>query len=1368
MRDTVGASGYTPANNASAIDQRVVTSPAFSSSAANLAAAPLLDLSSQLAFGAEKGVLSLALHPQFANAGNAHAGKLYVSYTTAPLGSGEHDLVIAEYRISATNTNLVDVTSRRELLRVSQPFATNVGGTLAFGPDDGWLYIGLGDGGGVNDPQGHAQNLNSLLGKVLRVDVNGTNGPGGAYGIPASNPFVGQSGKRGEILAFGFRHPDAFSFAENSTGEDRLFVSDRGSSQREELNLVTAGGNYAWPYLEGTHLIQSGAPLNVVAPIAEYAHTAYGMSARGGLLYQGSKQGNLLEQYLWADHSGRLFALAEGTTGWNFQSTHPLFNGDPRGRLFYALTADAAGDVYLATADTIYKLRAQLPDWLQVNPRTGELNALAADADLGVYSFRITARDQAGQSVSDDFNWTITATSQPPRITSNGGGATANVSVNENSTTVTTVVASDPDTSDSVALSLESTQGADRALFSLNPLTGVLNFLVPPNHESPADADQNNQYQVVVAATDSAGHRTTQALTVTVVNVNEPPLLAKNLAATGAEGGTFPITSATLQVTDPDNTAAEIAFAVTTSPANGKLELSTNPGVAVTSFTQNDVNLGRLLYRHSGSETTSDRFDFTVMDGAGGSLAAQQFQLAITPVNDLPVMVANQPITVLEGTAQSLSATDLLISDVDNTAAQLMFTVTAAPSRGQLEFTTNPGAAISSFKQSDVDNQRVRYRHDGSETSSDAFTFSVTDGAGGTLANLKFNLAITPVNDQAPVMTSVSTVTKLENGTSVLSLSATDADLPTQPLSYAITGGADALLFSIHATTGTLAFLNAPNFEQPADADRNNSYQLVVAANDGAGLSTSQNLTVNVANLNEPPIITSYGGGETASLSVLENSPGAMGISAKDPENASQVLSYRLIGGADQSRFNLGGFTGTLTFKTPPDFENPTDLDRNNVYEIRLRVSDGQGGVDEQTLLITVNNVIVNTTTVQINGSGNLEIKDSAAKNDDLLISRSGNDLVIQDRSQRAESEIAVSGIPSAVLNLNKKTVQIPVAMIEATNKPLLISTGWGDDLVQLDTANSFSSDPLPSTGFQLNLGAGKDRLDFVNNPTANNWVLGGMQAGYVQLGSLGTLEFTGLEIAQGGSGKDVFKLANASSANGFLLIDGDLGSTQDAIEIARDANMTLTNSLLDVKAQSASFVDQTYSLANILQATLTGGNSNNLLDASFFTGSVVLNGGEGNDVLFGGSGNDQLNGGNGHDWLSGNGGDDKLQGNNGRDILVGGLGSDRLNEASVPASGAGDDILIGGRTSYDTNKIAIDTLLIAWQSTASYLLRVTQIRNTGVGSSLYKLNALSVFDDNTLDTLFGGSETDWYFAKVLGTQGDAHDASTNEQLTGL
>jgi glucose/arabinose dehydrogenase len=241
---------------------------------------PVLDLSLRVSKGSEQGLLGLAWSPD---------GRfLYVNYTDTA-----GDTRVVEYEGGAG--------TGRELLFVDQPFANHNGGNLVFGPD-GKLWIGLGDGGGGGDPQGNAQNLGTLPGKLLRIDPRPAEGR--PYGIPPDNPFVGRDGARPEVWAYGLRNPWRYSF-DRTTGD--LWLADVGQNAWEEVNVVRAGSrggeNYGWPLREGTHPFRGGQrPPGAVEPVHDYSLDGGACSVVGGYVYRGRKLASLLGgKYLFAD-----------------------------------------------------------------------------------------------------------------------------------------------------------------------------------------------------------------------------------------------------------------------------------------------------------------------------------------------------------------------------------------------------------------------------------------------------------------------------------------------------------------------------------------------------------------------------------------------------------------------------------------------------------------------------------------------------------------------------------------------------------------------------------------------------------------------------------------------------------------------------------------------------------------------------------------------------------------------------------------------------------------------------------------------------------------------------------------------------------
>jgi hypothetical protein len=258
-----------------------------------------LDIRSRVRSGGEQGLLGLAFHPSYSS-----NRRFFVYYTRAADGA----IVIAEYAASAANRD-VAVATERVLLTIAHPSFTNHnGGMIVFGPD-GYLYIGVGDGGSANDPPNNAQNRNALLGKLLRIDVNSQSGSL-PYAIPVSNPFFGPIEGRDEIFAYGFRNPWRFAFDRLT---NQLWIADVGQGDREEVNTsIQNGGNYGWRVYEGSACTNTDrglcSPSNYLFPLFDYAHTNGRCSITGGYVYRGSLNSLPAGQYVYGDFcSGEIF-----------------------------------------------------------------------------------------------------------------------------------------------------------------------------------------------------------------------------------------------------------------------------------------------------------------------------------------------------------------------------------------------------------------------------------------------------------------------------------------------------------------------------------------------------------------------------------------------------------------------------------------------------------------------------------------------------------------------------------------------------------------------------------------------------------------------------------------------------------------------------------------------------------------------------------------------------------------------------------------------------------------------------------------------------------------------------------------------------
>ena len=249
--------------------------------------------------GNEEGLLGLAFHPQYKT-----NGYFYVNYTA----NNPDRTVISRFKVSAANPDVADPASEVVLLTYDQPYSNHNGGQVSFGPD-GYLYIAVGDGGSGGDPQGHGQNLKTLLATILRIDVNKQEG-GKKYAIPTDNPFAGnKSGYKEEIYAYGLRNPWRLSF---DPVTKQLWTGDVGQNYYEEIDIIEKGGNYGWNIMEGKHCFEPKRNCNqqgLKFPVWEYPRNE-GVSITGGFVYRGPSLPALTGEYIYADYgSGKIWSL---------------------------------------------------------------------------------------------------------------------------------------------------------------------------------------------------------------------------------------------------------------------------------------------------------------------------------------------------------------------------------------------------------------------------------------------------------------------------------------------------------------------------------------------------------------------------------------------------------------------------------------------------------------------------------------------------------------------------------------------------------------------------------------------------------------------------------------------------------------------------------------------------------------------------------------------------------------------------------------------------------------------------------------------------------------------------------------------------
>jgi hypothetical protein len=490
------------------------------------------------------------------------------------------------------------------------------------------------------------------------------------------------------------------------------------------------------------------------------------------------------------------------------------------------------------------------------------------------------------------------------------------------------MTATDPESAPT-ALTWSIAGGADAARFTIDASSGALSFVTAPNFEAPADANADNVYQVTVRVSDPGGLTAQNILTITVADVNEAPTVTSSATFSVAENGTA---VATMTATDPESPASALTWSIVGGADAALFAIDAATGalsfVAAPDFeTPLDVN-GNNLYH------------VNVQAADPGGLSGQKaVAVTVTNVNEAPAVTSATAFTTAENTTAvaTLSATDpespssALAWSIVGGADAARFAINA--STGALSFVTAPNFEAPADANADnVYQVIVQVADPGSATAQQAIAVTVANA------------------NEAPTVTSPASYSVAENGTAVATMTATDPDLPAQPLSWSIVAGGDSARFGIDSATGALSFVTTPNFEAPADANADNVYTVTVRVSDGLGGSADRTLSITVTDVNEAPTVTS-----PAAMWMAENTTSAGVLSATDPDLPAQGLSWSIVGGADAARFAIAGGPA-LAFVAAPDFEAPADANADNVYEVTVRVTDALGAFVDQSIAVTVTN----------------------------------------------------------------------------------------------------------------------------------------------------------------------------------------------------------------------------------------------------------------------------------------------------------------------------------------------------------------------------------------------------------------------------
>lgn len=374
-----------------------------------------LDISDRITAGNEMGLLGLAFHPDY-----SQNGYFFVYYTSEI--DGPHRSLISRFRVSNEDVDSADPESELILLEFTQPYTNHNAGQLAFGPEDGYLYIASGDGGGFGDPDNNAQDRTNLLGAILRIDVDNPD-DGLNYGIPVDNPFAGNtSGYREEIYAWGLRNPWRMSF-DPETG--LLWAADVGQSAFEEVNVIESGGNYGWRLMEGSQCYNPQTNCDtgdLIYPVWEYTHAGGRRSVTGGYVYRGTSFPDLYGKYIYGDYvSGQIWALEYDGEGGPVNTDLisadfriSSFGTDQQGELYviaydensiYRIVSDLAEVTLISPVNSVEVYPADFARWTDLPGADSYEIIIATDEDLANIVYSQSDLTENSFSLEIDINW---------------------------------------------------------------------------------------------------------------------------------------------------------------------------------------------------------------------------------------------------------------------------------------------------------------------------------------------------------------------------------------------------------------------------------------------------------------------------------------------------------------------------------------------------------------------------------------------------------------------------------------------------------------------------------------------------------------------------------------------------------------------------------------------------------------------------------------------------------------------------------------------------------------------------------------------------------------------------------------------------
>lgn len=732
---------------------------------------------------------------------------------------------------------------------------------------------------------------------------------------------------------------------------------------------------------------------------------------------------------------------------------------------------------------------------------------------------------------------------------------------------------------------------------------------------------------------------------------------------------------ATASIELPENNTAVVTITATDSSA---VTYSIVGGADAGKFTINSTT-GALSFVSAPDfdapgDTNADNIYVVIVQASDGTLTdTQTISVKVGDANDAPIIAsggggATASISVSEG---ATAVTTVVATDSD-AGAVVTYSITGGADAAK--FVIDPHTGVLSFVSA------PNYEAAGDAGANNIYDVVVTAADGWLTDSQAIAVSVGNANE-APTISSGSgadeTTVSLTEGTSaVTTVTATDVDAGTT-LTFDIAGGADASKFTINATTGALSFVAAPDYDQPADADGNNVYDVIVRVSDGT-LSDTQIVSVTVGNQNEAPTIQSNGAGATASIAIDELSSVVTTVVAGDPDAGTSIV-YSIVGGADATKFSIDPTTGQLTFKSAPDFDHPTDVGANNVYNVTVQASDGSL-TDTQAIAVSINNLdrtIVGTAGVDelVSGRGD-DLLQGGLDNDTYRYTRGDGDDVIDEGQGGGRGDVlrvaGVNGFTQTYLRVVGADLYIDIAesVTGAGDGSTIVVKNqfrtdgeWGVETIIDGDGNIWTKEALVT--FMFGAGGPSQTGTSGNNTLTGSvlsetfYGLGGNDQIIAGEGDDILIGGAGADILNGGLGWDIASYVTATA--GVALDLRNASSTWSG-----DATSDTLTSIEQITGSA--FVDNI--VVNIDGMSVLGGAGNDYLE-TVGDGSY-LDGEDGDDHLAGDRGVDILIGGAGADLIYGYGGGDRIFGGDGIDTILSGDGSD------VIFAGAGDDAVAG------------------------------------------------------------------------------------------